>query len=169
MSPWTGVREEKDGSYLIATSRGLARYRPEGERPQEIHPNVQLTKVMLGGQERLPEETPKVRSSDGSLVVQFSPMILGNSGRVSCQYELQGLEQQATETQQREMQYGGLPPGHYQFWVQCHEPSLEQASSPRYFDSRWHQTSGRPGGRAWWEDSRCWDVSGVMHHFGHGH
>jgi len=133
VSPWTGVREEKDGSYLIATSRGLARYRPQAEKPREDRLNVELTKVTLGEQERLPEETPKVKSADGSLVVQFSPMILGNPGRVSCQYELKGLEQQATETQQREVQYGGLPPGHYEFWVQCREASLALGSQPAMF------------------------------------
>jgi diguanylate cyclase (GGDEF)-like protein len=87
----------------------------------------------VGGQERLLEEKPKVQSADGSLLVQFSPMILGNPARVSCHYQLQGLEQQPTETQQREVQYGGLPPGHYQFWVQCHEPSLGMASKPATF------------------------------------
>jgi diguanylate cyclase (GGDEF)-like protein len=133
VSPWTGVREEKDGSYLIATSRGLARYRPEAEKAQVDHLNVGLTKVTLGGRDQLAQETPKVQSADGSLLVQFSPMILGNPARVSCQYELQGLEQQPTETQQREVQYGGLPPGRYKFWVQCHEPSLGMASKPATF------------------------------------
>jgi diguanylate cyclase (GGDEF)-like protein len=133
VSPWTGVREEKDGSYLIATSRGLARYRPEEEKVQAGHLNVELTNVTLGGQERLLEEKPKVQSADGSLLVRFSPMILGNPARVSCQYQLRGLEQQATETQQREVQYGGLPPGRYEFWVQCREPSLGMASRPTTF------------------------------------
>jgi diguanylate cyclase (GGDEF)-like protein len=133
VSPWTGLREEKDGSYLIATSRGLSRYRPEADTPREEKLNVELTRVALGGQERMVQETPKVRSADGSLTVQFSPMILGNAEQVTCQYQLKGLEQQATETQQREVQYGGLPAGNYEFWVQCHVPGVAVASKPATF------------------------------------
>jgi diguanylate cyclase (GGDEF)-like protein len=133
VSPWTGVREEKDGSYMIATSRGLARYRPETDKPKEEQLHVELTKVALGGQEREVKEVPKVRFADGSLTVQFSPMILENPERVTCQYQLKGLEQQVTETQQREVQYGGLPPGDYEFWVQCREPGVALVSKPTTF------------------------------------
>jgi len=133
VSPWTGVREEKDGSYTIATSRGLARYRPEAEKPKEEQLNVELTKVTLGGQERERQEAPKVPSADGGLTVQFSPMVLRNAERVACQYQLRGLEQQSTETQEREVQYGGLPPGNYEFWVQCGEPGIALASNPATF------------------------------------
>ena len=133
VSPWTGEREEKDGSYLIATSRGLARYRPEAVDAKRERLNVEVTKVLLGGQEKLASETPKISSSDGSLVVQFSPMILGNAERVGCAYQLKGLEEQVTETQQREVQYGGLPAGKYEFWVQCHEPGTVLGSSPAMF------------------------------------
>jgi diguanylate cyclase (GGDEF)-like protein len=132
VSPWTGVREEKDGSYLIATSHGLARYRPEGNEVSEKVVEVVLTKVALGGQERQVQETPRVKSSDGSLTVQFAPMVLGNPERVSCMYQLKGLETQPTETQQREVQYGRLPPGRYQFWVQCREAGIPAASQARF-------------------------------------
>ena len=133
VSPWTGMREEKDGSYMIATSRGLARYRPEKEQIREKQMNVLLTRVALGGQERQVEDTAKVKTADGSLTVQFAPMILGNPERVTCLYQLKGLEQQATETQQRELQYGGLPPGNYEFWVQCRQPGTAMASTPATF------------------------------------
>jgi diguanylate cyclase (GGDEF)-like protein len=133
VSPWTGVREEKDGSFMIATSRGLARYQPEASKAIEKRLIVVLSKVALGGQERQVEEAAKVRSVDGSLTVQFAPMVLGNPERVACMYQLKGLEQQATETQQREVQYGGLPPGDYEFWVQCREPGVALASTPATF------------------------------------
>ena len=130
VSPWTGVRQERDGSYMIATSRGLARYKPASDKPSEKELNVVLTSVSLGGQERGVAETSKVKSPDGSFSVQFAPMVLGNPDRVACQYQLKGLEQQVTETQQRELQYGGLPPGNYEFWVQCREPGLQLLSKP---------------------------------------
>ena len=133
VSPWTGAREEQDGSFMIATSRGLSRYRPESDRQKTSKLNTQVTKVILGGQDQLVQETPKVPSADGSLIVQFSPMVLGNPERVACVYQLRGLEQQVTETQQREVQYGGLPPGKYEFFVQCHEPGLLGPSTPALF------------------------------------
>ncbi len=133
VSPWTGVREENDGSFLIATSRGLARYRPDAQKPRMKQMNVVITKAALGGQDRELQGEPRVRAADGSLIVQFAPMVLDDAERVSCQYQLKGLEEQATETQQRELQYGSLPPGKYEFWVQCREPGLLMASTPATF------------------------------------
>jgi diguanylate cyclase (GGDEF)-like protein len=133
VSPWTGVREEKDGSYLIATSRGLARYQPQPAPQGEKRVNVVLTYVALGGAQRQVQGLPKVRSVDRSLTVQFTPMILGNPERITCRYQLRGLEKQVTETQQREVQYGGLPAGNYEFWVQCQEPDMAVGSAPATF------------------------------------
>ena len=151
VSPWTGVREEKDGSYVIATSRGLARYRPQAA-PAETKPvSAMLTYVALGGVERGIHEVPKVKPADGSLTVQFTPMILGGGDRVSCRYQLKGLEKQLTETQQREVQYGGLPAGYYEFWVQCqargsmsgvNAASFRFQVLPNFWQTWWAQASG---------------------------
>jgi diguanylate cyclase (GGDEF)-like protein len=127
LSPWTGTREEADGSYLIATSRGLSRYKPVGETRKEAPPKVVLTTVSLGGTERSVNQKSFVDSTDGSLMVQFSPVVLDTPEQVSCRYQLDGLEKRPTETLQREVRYGGLPPGSYEFWVQCKE-----ADSPSY-------------------------------------
>jgi len=127
LSPWTGAREEDDGSYLIATSRGLSRYKPVGEVRKEAPPKVVLTTVSLGGTERSVNQKSFVDSTEGSLAVQFSPVVLDTPEQVSCRYQLDGLEKRPTETVQREVRYGGLPPGSYEFWVQCKE-----ADSPSY-------------------------------------
>ncbi|HXJ13959.1 MAG TPA: diguanylate cyclase [Candidatus Limnocylindrales bacterium] len=127
LSPWTGAREEADGSYLIATSRGLSRYKPVGEVRKEAPPKVVLTTVSLGGTERGVNQKSFVDSTDGTLMVQFSPVVLDTPEQVTCRYQLDGLEKRPTETAQRELRYGGLPPGSYEFWVQCKE-----ADSPSY-------------------------------------
>jgi len=106
ISPWTGVREEADGNFVIATSRGLARYQPPERAPAESRASVVLTSIMLGGEERRMTEVPEVASSGGTLAVEFSPLVLDTPERISCVYKLNGLEQQATETQLREVQYG---------------------------------------------------------------
>jgi len=133
VSPWTGVREEKDGSYLIATSRGLARYKPTGAERVGVQANAELTSIELGGIERRVRDVPKVDSTDGSLTVQFSPMVLGNPEGVTCQYQLRGLEDHVSQTRLREVQFGGLPAGNYEFWVQCQNPGIGEKAAPASF------------------------------------
>ena len=151
VSPWTGMREEADGSFVIATSRGLARYKPAKDSLQQTAPKVMLTTVTLGGKERSVTDAPEVQSSDGSLAVQFTPLVFGDSGRVSCRYQLKGLETQSAETQLREVRYGGLPAGNYEFWVQCQTPGSRTESTrasfrfkvlPKIWQTWWAQLSG---------------------------
>ena len=136
VSPWTGVREELDGSFVIATSRGLAHYRPGATTQPGKRTNVLLTSVSLGGRARRANEDPVVRPSDGALTVKFTPLVLDNPARVSCLYQLRGLEKQMTETHLREVRYGGLPAGDYEFWVQCQDPGSRIASAPATFKFR---------------------------------
>lgn len=136
LSPWTGAREEKDGSFLIATSRGLSRFKEREGKKAEEPPKVVLTSVSLGGSERKPEEKASVSSAKGSLTVQFSPLVLDTPEGVSCQYQLKGLEPFATVTTLREVQYGGLPPGAYEFWVQCKQPGGVDYSAKTSFHFR---------------------------------
>ncbi|HKM66895.1 MAG TPA: diguanylate cyclase [Candidatus Acidoferrum sp.] len=119
LSPWTGAREEADGSFLIATSRGLSRYKASGAVKAQKTPKVELTTVVLGGVTQKLTEKSSVSAGDGTLTVQFSPMVLDTPEEMTCRYQLNGLEKRPTETQLREVQYGGLPPGSYEFWVQC--------------------------------------------------
>jgi diguanylate cyclase (GGDEF)-like protein len=152
VSPWTGVREEADGSYMIATSRGLARYRPQERAANTTTVNAVLTYVALGGVERVIQDTPKVKAAEGSLTVQFTPMILGGGDRVACRYQLKGLEKQVTETQLREVQYGGLPAGNYEFLVQCEPPGATPATNafasfrfqvlPNFWQTWWAELAG---------------------------
>ncbi len=151
VSPWTGLREETDGSFVIATSRGLARYQSTGESQAQVSPNVILTSVSLGGVERRVTEVPEVQSTDGTLAVEFTPLVFGDPGHVSCRYQLNGLEKQPAETQLRELRYGGLPPGDYEFWAQCQLPGSSSESArasfrfrvlPRFWQTWWAQISG---------------------------
>jgi diguanylate cyclase (GGDEF)-like protein len=133
LSPWTGTREEPDGSFLIATSRGLSRFKELDEKQSEEPPKVVLTSVALGGLERKPNEKASVTAGNGSLSAQFSPVVLGTPEEVSCRYQLKGLEPFPTESSLREVQYGGLPPGNYEFWVQCKQPDTNTYSAKTSF------------------------------------
>jgi diguanylate cyclase (GGDEF)-like protein len=136
ISPWTGVREEADGTFTIATSRGLAHYKPRDEAQAPVSPNVTLTSVVLGGVEQRIGDTPAVQPSDETLTVQFTPMILDDPARISCRYQLNGLEKHPSETPLREVRYGGLPAGNYEFWVQCQAPVSKADSPPASFRFR---------------------------------
>lgn len=151
VSPWDGVREEADGSFMIATSRGLSRYRPSERLKPENRASVVLTSVSLGGEERQLTEVAEVASSQGALAVEFSPLVLDAPERVSCVYELNGLDQQATETPLREVRYGGLPPGKYEFWVKCQRPNaaVDAATArfrfrvlPNFWQTWWARGAG---------------------------
>jgi diguanylate cyclase (GGDEF)-like protein len=152
LSPWTGTREEADGSFLIATSRGLSRYKEVDEKKTEDPARVVLTTVLLGGKERKPDEKPSVASGNVSLTVQFSPVVLDTPEEVSCQYQLKGLEKYPSDTVQRDVQYGGLPAGDYEFWVQCRQPDTNTYSAKTSFHFRvlpnFWQTSWARGGMA---------------------
>jgi diguanylate cyclase (GGDEF)-like protein len=146
LSPWTGAREESDGSFLIATSRGLSRYKAKGEAKTERTPKVELTSVVLGGTPQTLAKISSVASMDATLTVQFSPMILDTPETMTCRHQLDGLEKRPTETQLREVQYGGLPPGNYEFWVQCKsvdsinypaKTSFHFQILPTFWQSRW--------------------------------
>ena len=109
------------------------------------------------------QETPKVRPADGSLTRAVFADDFGECGTRSLPVSIEGLEKQATETQQREVQYGGLPAGNYEFWVQCRVPgSRRRARQRRRSGFRCCRISGRRGGREWRGDFCCWDVSGGL-------
>ncbi len=118
VSPW-GVREEADGSYMIATSRGLARYAPPRIHHKPDSLQVVISSVLLGGQERLGAVGLSVKPRDGTLVVQFAPLALNSADRIPCRYRLDGLEDDFEQTLLREVRYSGLAPGHYTLTVQC--------------------------------------------------
>jgi diguanylate cyclase (GGDEF)-like protein len=151
VSPWTGMREESDGSFVIATSRGLARYKPSGRTQVDTAPSVAFTSVVLGGIEPQLTGVPKVQASDGMLTVQFTPLVLDNPDRVSCRYQLNGLEKEPADTQLREVHYGGLPAGNYEFWVQCQGADSTKQSAraafrfrvlPKFWQTWWAELLG---------------------------
>ena len=151
ISPWTGVREENDGSFVVATSRGLARYHPATGATPDVAPSVMLTSVTLGGVERKISEVPEISASDSTLAVQFTPMDLDHPSRTSCRYQLKGLEDQATETELREIRYAAIPAGKYEFSVLCWQEGRRAVAShasfkfrvrPNFWQTWWARGSG---------------------------
>jgi diguanylate cyclase (GGDEF)-like protein len=114
-----GFWEERDGSFLIGTSRGLAHYIPRFESAEPTAPGVALTSVVLGDEDRRNYPHPVVEHEDGTLAVEMTPLTLRNPDKVECRYRLAGLEPRFTQTMQREVRYPALPAGEYQLFVEC--------------------------------------------------
>lgn len=117
----SGFREEKDGSFLIATTRGLSRYVPHSKSAADPPPGVLITAVSLGDQPEKVKNHPQRDHNHGTFYAQFTPLALNNSAQVLCRYRLGGLEDRFIETNMREALYSSLPPGNYEFTVQCRD------------------------------------------------
>lgn len=138
-----GVREESDGSYMIATTHGLSHYRPSQQLSRRAAPEVEFTSILLAGKDRLVTVLPEVTYKEGTLVAQFTPGILHSPDQIECRYRLDGLEQEFTTTDLREIRYSGLPPNFYRLEVQCRTNSAEWPVDAAIFEFR-----VRP---AWWQ------------------
>ena len=128
-----GVREEDDGSFMIATSRGLARFAPDAELTHPAPPGVAITAVTLGGREQHLGTRTEVAHDAGTLDVSFTPLTLSNPDQVECQHRLAPLEDSFTLASARDLRYTALPPGHYTLLVMCRRESSGWTQAPASF------------------------------------
>ncbi len=95
---------------------------------------VVFTSILLGGRRISGASNPEVDHRDGSLFVQFSPVVSPGAGGLACRYRLDGLEDSFTTASLHEVRYSGLLPGHYELVVQCRMgDSSHWASNPATF------------------------------------
>jgi len=148
---WDDVDEgyawnDADGSMLIATSRGLARYSPGGPLTPRRPPPVVLSSARLGGVERLKANGVEVPHDSATFEANFAAMTFHNPETIRCQYRLEGLETNFQETTQREVRYPALPPGHYRFAVRCGSVVEGWSAAPAEFSF----TFQPPWWARWW-------------------
>ena len=124
--------QESDGSILLGTSKGLARYDANEEEPKRRQPTVVITSAIFGRTEHLQEMTPEVKYRDATLLARFAAPVFRDASNVSCRYRLGGLETEFTETKLREARYPSLPAGQYSFQVSCGSSQLGQSSVVEY-------------------------------------
>ncbi len=142
---------DEDGSLYFGTSGGLARYSAAMQESQLVtKPKVVITSAQLGNKEYSPSSAAAVQYKQNTLEVQFAALTYRDIDRVTCSYQLRGLETESNETTQREVRYPALPAGDYTFEVSCRS-GLGVASAPATF----HFTVLRP----WWQR---WDVRLVV-------
>jgi diguanylate cyclase (GGDEF)-like protein len=135
--------QERDGSILIGTSKGLARYDP-GEEAQVLPPpEVVITSAVFGKTERLHDQNPQIRYADRSFLARFAAPIFRDPERVTCRHRLSPVETDFTGTTTREVRYPLLPAGSYRFEVNCGSPGVgwsETATYPFVIRAAWWQT-----------------------------
>jgi len=141
-----GFLEEQDGSILIGTSRGLARYVPRDSAVDPKTPGVALTSIMMGDYDWTGVSQRAVEYKNATFTAEFTPLTLRNPDKAECRYQLAGLERKFTQTMLREVRYPALPPGDYQLLVQCRMGNLPWSGSSATFTFEvkpaWWQT--------WW-------------------
>jgi diguanylate cyclase (GGDEF)-like protein len=139
---------EADGSILLGTSKGLARYDAREEKPALPQPSIILTSVTFGKEDHLQDSEPKIEYKDATLLARFASPVFHNAGKVTCRYRLDGLETEFTETDLREARYSSLPAGDYTFQVSCGSPQLGQSQTASFSFTvlaPWWQTWWAPG------------------------
>jgi len=122
--------QESDGSVLIGTSHGLARYDPAEEELPRVAPTVALTQAQFSRIDHLAETHPSVPHDQGLFEARWAALTFSDPSQVRCRYRLNGLESAFTETSQREARYSAVPPGGYTFEVSCGSPELGWSASP---------------------------------------
>jgi diguanylate cyclase (GGDEF)-like protein len=122
--------EESDGTILIGTSHGLARYDAAQEDVPRTPPTVALTRTAFAGKDRPAQERLRVPYDQGSFFVQYAAVTLRDPFRVLCRYRLAGLESSYTETSLREARYSALPPGNYTFELACGSADTGWSAQP---------------------------------------
>ena len=128
-----GFFEDHDGSILIGTSRGLARYDRSVAESNPDPPAVVLKSVALGAIERIPGETTTVRWSERLFSARFAGLTFRNPASVRFRYRLAGLEKDWSETALREVRYPSLPSGTYRFEVNCRSAAGVMSLTPAAF------------------------------------
>jgi diguanylate cyclase (GGDEF)-like protein len=135
---------DEDGGVFFGTSGGLARYKPEitGSDRSVSKPSVVITSALLGNKEHSQDSFVRVPYKENILQVEFAALTFRDKDRVRCYYQLNGLENEVSETMLRETRYPALPAGDYSFEVFC-KSATGVVSAPAVFSF----TIARP----WWQ------------------
>jgi diguanylate cyclase (GGDEF)-like protein len=125
---------DEDGGVFFGTSGGLARYKPEntGSDRSISKPSVVITSALLGNKEHSQDSFVQVPYKENILQVEFAALTFRDKDRVRCYYQLNGLENEPSETTLRETRYPALPAGDYSFQVFC-KSATGVVSAPAVF------------------------------------
>lgn len=142
-----GFFAEDDGTVWISTSGGLSRYRPSAEL-QNFPPATRINKVEIDGKPVSDWASPlNLQASTQSLVLRFAALTYANEEKVLFRYRLNSSEDW-TETNQNEIRYARLQPGHYLFEVAGRNSFGTWSTDPACLSFTVHPP--------WWKTAWCY-------------
>jgi diguanylate cyclase (GGDEF)-like protein len=144
-----GFWEESDGSILIGTSHGLARYDPARKGLAAVAPKVLLTQAEFAGHDHLAEAGAVIPFEERTFTARFAALTFRHPQQARCRYRLRGLESGFTVTPMREAKYPLLPPGKYVFEVTCGSAELGWSAVPATYSFEVLS----PWWRRWWAET----------------
>ena len=131
---WNDLNEnsifaDQDGSVWIGSSGGLIHIlRPEGLM-QSAPLDLKIVRAYLGAQVLNAPTAPSIPWKSGNaLDLHLAELDFGEAGQTLLQVRLRGLSDEWFETQDYDLHYPGLEPGHYTFEAVAVSPHLQRQS-----------------------------------------
>jgi signal transduction histidine kinase/ligand-binding sensor domain-containing protein len=109
------------GSYLyVGTTEGVVVVEKDCLTPNQFQPKIHITRLKTNKTQYNTEgldTTILLQYPDNDLTFNFVGISYNSLGKISYQYQLIGYDDQYSTTTAREVRYGNLPPGTYEFVV----------------------------------------------------
>jgi signal transduction histidine kinase/ligand-binding sensor domain-containing protein len=137
---------EKDGTMWIGTLKGVSRYRPADQNRSLAPPRAIVTSVRFGEKDADPVNSSTILFRDHSFSAGFAGLTFRGERDVVFRYRLVGLDEDWTETRQREAHYPSLPAGHYRFDVMVRRAEGAWSAKPAQLSFRILP----PWWQSWW-------------------
>lgn len=112
------VSTDVEGALWMATNKGIVRMRL-GAWHLSDRVRTAITSVRVGSSIHGPEKEFVLPHDHDRIVIQFTGIHYVDPGAVRFQYRLNGKDDAILTTRDREISYGGLPPGSYSFDVRA--------------------------------------------------
>ena len=122
------------GSYLyVGTTEGVVVIEKDCLTPNLFQPKIHITRLNTNQKQFNTESsdtTILLQFPDNDLTFNFVGISYNSLGKISYQYQLVGYDDQYYTTSAREVRYGNLPPGEYEFMVTAKSQSGILSSTP---------------------------------------
>ena len=119
------ILPQPDGSMIICTNRGIARYRMTATLP----PRVEIREVIADKVYQNPDEIELTTTSANLLTISYHGLSLATR-RMRYSYILEGYDKEWRETWERQILYENLPIGEYTFKIIAINRDLVASESP---------------------------------------
>jgi len=124
---------DSEDSVWIGTSAGLSKFaQPEFALPDQSPPIV-LTSITGTSRKWLATDDPALPYSQRSLSIQYAALSYESASTVRFRYRLVGFDDKWTETNERNVRFAALPPGHYVFEITAAGPNGLWSRQPARF------------------------------------